>query len=105
MTSYHRFSGFYDAVMDDPVPRAQRVNDWVSRYLPKASSLLELGCGTGSILARITSVPILTGLDLSPEMLAVALEKVPNARLVEADMKSFSLGERFDVVICVFDSL
>lgn len=105
MTSYHRFSGFYDAVMDDPVPRAQRVNDWVSRYLPQASSLLELGCGTGSILARITSVPVLTGLDLSPEMLAVALEKVPNARLVEADMKSFSLGERFDVVICVFDSL
>lgn len=105
MTAYRRFSGFYDAVMDDPAPRAQQVVDWVSRYLPHASSLLELGCGTGSILARLGSIPSLTGLDLSPEMLAVAREKVPGARLVEGDMKDFSLKETFDVVICVFDTL
>jgi SAM-dependent methyltransferase len=105
MTGYRRFSGFYDAVMDDPAPRAKQVIDWVSRYLPHASSLLELGCGTGSILARLTSIPSLTGLDLSPEMLAVAREKVPGARLIEDDMKTFSMEERFDVVICVFDTL
>jgi SAM-dependent methyltransferase len=105
MTAYRRFSGFYDAVMDDPAPRAQQVIDWVTRYLPHASSLLELGCGTGSILARLTSIPSLTGLDLSPEMLAVAREKVPGARLIEGDMKAFSLAETFDVVICVFDTL
>ncbi len=105
MTAYRRFSGFYDAVMDDPSPRAQQVNDWVSRYLPDAFSLLELGCGTGSILKRLTSVPSLTGLDLSPEMLAVAQEKVPGARFIEGDMKAFSLRETFDVVICVFDTM
>ena len=105
MTAYRRFSGFYDAVMDDPAPRAQQVIDWVHRYLPHASSLLELGCGTGSILHGLTSVPSLTGLDLSPEMLAVAREKVPGARLIEGDMKAFSLEETFDVVICVFDTL
>ena len=38
-------------------------------------------------------------------MLALARDKVPRARLIEGDMASFSLGERFDVVICVFDSL
>jgi SAM-dependent methyltransferase len=105
MAAYERFSSFYDAVMDDPAPRAQQVAEWVNTYLPDASSLLELGCGTGSILERVTSVPSLTGLDLSPEMLAVAREKVPGARLIEGDMKAFSLEERFDVVICVFDSL
>jgi SAM-dependent methyltransferase len=105
MTAYERFSTFYDAVMDDPQPRAQQVIDWMSKYLPQASSLLELGCGTGSILARLASVPSLTGLDRSPAMLAVAREKVPGARLVEGDMKAFSLAETFDVVICVFDSL
>ena len=47
----------------------------------------------------------LTGLDQSPEMLALAERKVPRARLIQGDMSSFSLGERFDVVICVFDSL
>jgi SAM-dependent methyltransferase len=105
MAAYERFSSFYDAVMDDPAPRAQQVIEWVNKYLPNASSLLELGCGTGSILEWLRSVPSLTGLDLSPEMLAVAREKVPDARLIEADMKAFSLAETFDVVICVFDSL
>ncbi|HEX3840854.1 MAG TPA: class I SAM-dependent methyltransferase [Acidimicrobiales bacterium] len=105
MTAYERFSSFYDAVMDDPGPRADQVTAWIDRHLPGASSLLELGCGTGSILARIPSVLALTGLDRSPEMLAVARDKVPGARLVEADMTDFSLEETFDVIVCVFDSL
>lgn len=105
MTEYERFAPFYDAVMDDPGPRADRVLGWIDRYRPGAASLLELGCGTGSVLARLSSLAEVTGLDRSPAMLAVAAEKVPGARLLEGDMREFSLGERFDVVICVFDSL
>lgn len=91
--------------MDDPAPRAARVEELVGRHLPGAKSILELGCGTGSILARLTSFSSLTGIDQSPEMLAIAREKVPAARLLQGDMSSFSLGERFDVIISVFDSL
>lgn len=105
MTEYDIFSRFYDAVMDDPAPRADRVVQWIERFHPHATSVLELGCGTGSILARLDSVPELTGVDQSSEMLAVARTKVPRARLLAGDMKSFALGERFDVVICVFDSV
>jgi SAM-dependent methyltransferase len=105
VTEYDVFSPFYDAVMDDPGPRADRVVAWIERYRPQSTSVLELGCGTGSILARLVSVPELTGVDQSSEMLDVARAKVPRARLLEGDMRSFSLGERFDVVICVFDSL
>jgi SAM-dependent methyltransferase len=105
VTEYERFAPFYDAVMDDPGPRADRVLGWIDRYRPGAASLLELGCGTGSVLARLSSIAEVTGLDRSPAMLAVAAEKVPGARLLEGDMREFSLGERFDVVICVFDSL
>jgi SAM-dependent methyltransferase len=103
--AYDHFARFYDAAMDDPGPRAARVLELIHRHQPHASSLLELACGTGSILARLTEVPSLTGLDRSPEMLAIAAQKVPAARLIEADMVSLSLDERFDVVICVFDSL
>ena len=105
MPGYERLRRFYDAAMDDPAPRAARVLDFIDRYRPGAANLLELGCGTGSILARLRRSPSLTGLDQSPEMLAVAGEKVPWARLIEGDMSSFSLGETFDVIICVFDSL
>ncbi len=105
VTSYRKISAFYDAVMDDPQPRADRVTAWITRFHPHAHSLLELGCGTGAILARLPDLASMTGLDRSPEMLAVAREKVPWANLVEGDMASFSVGERFDVVICVFDSI
>ena len=91
--------------MDDPGPRADRVVRWIEQYLPGAGSLLELGCGTGSILARLPAGIALVGLDRSPEMLEVAAHKVPRARLVEADMESFWLDEQFDVVISVFDSV
>ncbi len=105
MPSYDVFARFYDAVMDDPAPRAARVLDLIERYRPAPRSLLEIACGTGSILARLDSVPDRTGLDLSPEMLARARDKVPAVELVCGDMISFDLGRRFDIVACVFDSI
>jgi SAM-dependent methyltransferase len=102
---YDRFARFYDAAMDDPRPRGARVLASIDRYLPVASSVLELGCGTGSILAQLSAFPALTGMDRSAEMLAVASEKVPAARLLLGDIGEFWLGERFDVVVCVFDTL
>jgi len=105
MPGYARFAPFYDAAMDDPTPRAARVTEWIGRHHPDAASVLELGCGTGSVLARLSGIESLTGLDRSPEMLAVARRKVPRARLFEGDMASFRLEEQFDVVVCVFDSL
>jgi SAM-dependent methyltransferase len=105
MVAYERFAAFYDVVMDDPGPRAARVNAAIERYRPDPTSLLEVGCGTGSILARLETGAQLTGLDRSPEMLAIAAAKVPGAELVEGDMAGFDLGRRFDVVACVFDSI
>jgi SAM-dependent methyltransferase len=105
VTEYERFARFYDAAMDDPTPRGARVLGSIGRFLPRASSILELGCGTGSILAQLTAYPALTGMDRSPEMLAVASQKVPSARLLQGDIAEFWLGERFDAVVCVFDTL
>jgi SAM-dependent methyltransferase len=105
MVAYERFAAFYDVVMDDPGPRAARVDDCITRYRPDAAALLELGCGSGSILARLTTDAELTGLDLSPGMLAIAARKVPGATLVEGDMAEFDLGRTFDVVACVFDTV
>ena len=103
--SYDRLARFYDAIMDDPSPRAERVVELVERYRPAPRSVLELACGTGSILARFEAVPHRTGLDISVEMLAEARTKLTDVELVEGDMASFDLGRRFDVVVCVFDSI
>ena len=91
--------------MDDPEPKIARIIGFVERYHWGRGSILELGCGTGTILAGLGSIGPLTGIDRSPEMLAIAREKVPSARLIEDDITTFALGETFDVVLCVFDTL
>jgi SAM-dependent methyltransferase len=45
------------------------------------------------------------GVDVSAPMLEVAAGKLPGVRLVQGDMSRVALGERFDVVLCVFDSI
>ena len=105
MPSYAHFALFYDQIMGDRSAIIQRVRGYLRRYQPDAGSLLELGCGTGAVLAGLPGGLDLTGIDLSPEMLAAAAAKLTGVRLVEADITGFSLGTRFDVVICVFDTL
>jgi SAM-dependent methyltransferase len=103
--SYSSFARFYDAVQGDGADRAATVRALIERHRPSARTVLELACGTGSILARLRGDFEVTGLDRSPEMLALAAAKLPGVRLVEADMTRFALDERFDVVLCVFDSI
>jgi SAM-dependent methyltransferase len=103
--AYADFAGFYDQIMGDRSLDVARVRGCITRFHPAARSLLELGCGTGAMLAGLAPVLEVTGVDRSPEMLAVAARNVPSARLVHADMTAFSLETRFDVVICVFDTL
>ena len=98
--------------MGDRSADIERVRDCITRFRPGARSVLELGCGTGAVLAGLAADPSVTGVSLSvtgvdrsEEMLAVAARSVPAARLVHADVTSFSLGTRFDVAICVFDTL
>jgi SAM-dependent methyltransferase len=72
--------------------------------------LLELGCGTGQITVPIAQAGIETvGLDISPPMLdaakAYAAKQGVEVRWVQDDMRTFSLGQRFSVVIIVRNSL
>ena len=106
MAAYERFAAFYDVVMDDPAPRAARVDAAIDR-LPSRSRrrCSNSGAARGRSWPGWRPRPTLTGLDRSPEMLAIAAAKVPGAQLVEGDMADFDLGRRFDVVACVFDSI
>lgn len=67
--------------------------------------LLELGCGTGEILKVFPSQFTLYGLDIAPGMLAIARKKIKRATFVEGDMSNFRIAKKFDVIICVFDSI
>jgi SAM-dependent methyltransferase len=104
--SYEHLAGCYDELhRDDPLGNVERVRGYLARHAPRARSVLELGCGSGAILAALDGGMSQTGLDHSPAMLARARSKVPDARLVEGDIATFELGTRFDAVLCLFDTL
>ncbi len=105
MTDYAAFSRFYDRIVGDRAEEVARVLGYIEQYRPSATSLLELGCGTGALLEGLAGTLEVTGVDRSPEMLAIAAGRLPSARLVRADMTAFSLAARYDVVICMFDTL
>lgn len=74
--------------------------------------ILELGCGAGRILEALGAqglAPegprVLVGLDRHRGMLELASRAVPGARLVEADMTDFDLGERFERVLVPYNAL
>lgn len=77
-------------------------------FLPRRPSLvLDLGCGTG-ILTDILSRRgyDMTGVDASPEMLAVARERCSaDTLLLCQDMRSFELYGTVDAVVCTLDSI
>lgn len=81
------------------------VTGCIDEAFPAARSLLELGCGTGSILAGLSPRFTVTGVDLSLEMLSQAQHKLPTVPLHLGDITRIDLGERYDVVICVFDTI
>ena len=105
MTSYERFGEFYDAVMGDRRAAAKQVMKLIRAAKPDARNVLELGCGTGSILKYLQDVYEVSGLDISGKMLSVARKKVPRSKLFRQDMVDFRIDGRFDVIICVFDSI
>jgi SAM-dependent methyltransferase len=104
-TPYDNFAPFYDHVVGEREDVAQFILALIKRYHPKAESVLEFGCGSGSMLRVLTSHYTCTGIDNSQAMLARARKKSPRARLVHGDIRKTNLTERFDVVAAPFDTI
>ncbi len=66
---------------------------------------LDVACGTGRHLEFLRRDYEVVGVDLSPQMLRIARRRLPGIRLVTGDMRTFDLGERFDVLSCLFSAI
>ena len=98
---------FYDALYSfkDYRSEAAMVRSLVKDANPAARTLLDMACGTGAHLAHLAASFDVAGLDLDPELLAIARERVPGGSYYLADMADFDLGRRFDAVTCLFSSI
>jgi ubiquinone/menaquinone biosynthesis C-methylase UbiE len=98
---------FYAQTYDDSVPDWPGEIDFYRALAAKvksnAGTILEIACGTGRVAIRLAQYGVsVVGLDLCPEMIDIATQKstgLENVRWVEGDMRSFQLGETFDLAI------
>jgi SAM-dependent methyltransferase len=72
-------------------------------------SVLDLACGTGTLMSRLTRVAEdVVGLDTSEPMLAVARGRhgsLPGVGFARGDFRDFALGRQFDAAVCASNSL
>jgi ubiquinone/menaquinone biosynthesis C-methylase UbiE len=83
--------------------------DWIVSALPLVQgNILELGCGTGNLQSALADRPNMSGvvgLDASRQMLGLARQKAPAARLVRGDARSLPFPDtHFDCVVATFPS-
>ena len=97
----------YDRIyaMKDYGGAARRIAALVRAECAGARSLLDVGCGTGMHLSHLQDSFDTAGLDLSEDLLAVARRRCPGVPFHAADMADFRLGERYDVVACLFSAI
>jgi len=84
---------------------SERSQSLLNTVAPHAQTLLDLACGTGGHLEYFRHRYQCEGLDLSLPMLAQARTRLSDVTFHEANMISFDLGRRFDVITCMYGSI
>jgi SAM-dependent methyltransferase len=102
----------YDAIFDDV-----EYDDWCLftletiqalgwREFKPGARVLDLACGTGSSALPYAERGLqVVGVDMSAEMLEVAREKLPEVEFHQQNFLELNIKTRFDLIVCVFDSL
>lgn len=105
---YHDFARYYDLLYEkfDHLKESEFIK-WAAEEHKSSpgNKLLDVACGTGRHAGVLKDDFDITGVDINPEMLKIAREKLPDIHLIEGDMKKLDLGEKFDVVICMFSAM
>jgi SAM-dependent methyltransferase len=105
MKNYDTFAEHYDTVVGQRRDVASFLRQILTTFAPQAKTVLELGCGSGSMLTVLSRHYRMTGIDRSSGMLSVARRKAPKARLLHSDITEFELDEHFDAIVCPFDTI
>ena len=110
---YSVLAEIYDAVMHDVDYEAwaDYIDEVIMRHHHEAEELLELACGTGTMAISMEELGYynITATDLSPHMISKAIEKgaelKSGVKFKTIDFLNIDIGQKFDAVYMVFDSL
>ena len=106
---YQSFAKLYDELFDET--EYQKWFDYTASQidLSKRHNWLELACGSGRIAVKLAkSNQVVTGFDLSDEMLALASQHAQennvDLSLVQGNMLDLSGLDKFEIISCYADS-
>jgi len=74
---------------------------------PTARTVLDVACGTAEharLLVETHGFDV-DGLDLDPNFVRIARDKMTRGEVYEGDMTSFTLPRRYDVILCLFSAI
>lgn len=76
------------------------------KFLPHGGKALDVGCGAGGRFVRILQSCdfSVTGLDVSKEMIKLAIENHPEHKFLHQDICSWETEEKFDLIVA-WDSI
>ena len=97
---YDRHAQAYDRLRG----RSLFEKSWLDAFaalLPENAAVLDIGCGMGEPIAGdlVTRGFAVTGIDSSPQLIAMARARFPQQNWAVADMRTLSLGSTFDGLI------
>ena len=106
--TYSKTARYYDKLYakKDYAGEVERLISLLSaKHGARRGTLLDVACGTGLHIEHLRRHFDAEGLDICPELLAIARKRNPDAVFHLADMTDFDLGKQFDVVTCLFSSI
>jgi cyclopropane fatty-acyl-phospholipid synthase-like methyltransferase len=98
---YRRHAQQWDAARRSNVWNDRAWIDAFANHLSRGSCVLDLGCGGGVPVARLLAGlgMRITGVDASPEMIALARNRMPAQEWIVADMRRLALRQRFEGIL------
>lgn len=112
MESYTSFAEVYDTFMDNVPYRewAAYVNNILKKHGIEEGTVLDLGCGTGSMTEELDDLGYdMIGVDISDEMLEIAVRKMEEKErgilYLSQDMRELELYSTVDAVVSACDSV
>ncbi|HUJ26194.1 MAG TPA: class I SAM-dependent methyltransferase [Myxococcales bacterium] len=99
-SAYGAMAARYDSHVAVHAYYFPRLRRFLRRFARPGTRVLDVGCGTGLVTRHVRDAEVI-GLDLSPQMLALARAKRPGRRFLEGDFHSPlpTPAGKYDVIV------
>lgn len=105
ISTYNKIASKYSGLYFNDLSDLPQIDRFLAELKP-SSKILDIGCGPGEFTKYLLEKGFdVEGIDLSPEMVKIAKEKVPNGKFFQMDMRTLNYPVNFFDALLVAYSL